>query len=190
MTVKNYGLAATASELEIGKRRERLRSEGNGVISILKNDGSLGSLNVSVAKQPDQPATLSQLDGLTVEGAITGTASSDSSGNVTITTTFNGSLDGKINKYNVVNSSVSLSIDGKYYIVGSNNTLTLPDTTTLSVGDAIIIRSKGNTSNTLNVYDSNNEIITTTAGTTTTIVLDIMEENSLVYAGSGEWEML
>lgn len=258
MTVKQYGLSAVGSDVELGKRGPRLQRNGNG-LSVLHNDGSLASIKVAGAINADEPVTLSQLESKTVEdfgstaygkgllentdalatrnylglgtaavasvgtglgevpsvdasgtinvnaltsskwnatvdinltGMVSGTASIDGSGNVDITTTINEIPEGQNSSYTVITSTTGLTVNNKYYITASNITLTLPSTTSVNVGDVIIVRSQYSISSTLAVYDQVNEQILTDAGATSTLLIDIMQENSLVYAGSGTWEML
>ena len=46
------------------------------------------------------------------------------------------------------------------------------------------------TSSTIEVDDTNNESIVTTAGTSGTFTIDTMTEITIVYSGSGDWELL
>ena len=193
MTVKNYGLSAVASLLELGKRGERLQSNGDGTLDILKSDGSLGTIKISGATSPDEPITLSQLDSRTLEdfGAsasgkvlIEQPTVQDMKDYLGITSTTQAT------PYTVVTTNTTLVVGNKYYITATNVAVTLPNVSGVNVGDCIIVRSKSGISSTLEVDDDQTENILTDAGSATSVVLDVMAENTLVYAGSGVWEMI
>ena len=95
-----------------------------------------------------------------------------------------------ISNYSVTTSSITLNTGMKYYLT-SNQTLTLPDATTVNIGDIIIVRSSNAVSNaTLEVNDLVNDEIQTTAGNSTSFTIDTMTEIRIIYAGSNTWELL
>jgi len=167
LTLKSYNLSSVNSNLEIGKRGGMLKYDlVNSKFTLYKSDKTtLAPLQVGDAVNDDEALTKGQLsESLKVVSSIP--------------------------NYTVVSTSVSLDSGTKYYLT-SNQTLTLPDTTTVSIGDTIIIRSSNSVTNsTIQVEDSVNDEIVTTAGTSTSFTIDTMTEIKIIYAGSDTWELL
>ena len=167
LTLKSYNLSSVNSNLEIGKRGGMLKYDlVNSKFTLYKSDKTtLAPLQVGDAVNDDEALTKGQLsESLKIISSIP--------------------------NYTVVSTSVSLDSGIKYYLT-SDQTLTLPDTTTVSIGDTIIIRSSNSVTNsTIQVEDSVNDEIVTTAGASTSFTIDTMTEIEIVYAGSDTWELL
>lgn len=167
LTLKSYNLSSVNNNLELGKRGGMVKYDFvNSKFSFYESDKTtLSPIQIGDAVNNDEALTKGQLQNELK----------------TIDT---------VGKYNVISSSITLDIGVKYYLT-SNQTLTLPDTSTVNVGDCIVVRSANAvTSSTLTVDDTINEAIVTTAGSSTTFTIDTMTELTMVYAGSGNWELL
>lgn len=167
VTLKSYNLSSVGSNLELGKRGGMVKYDlVNSKFVFYKSDKtSLSPLQIGDAVNNDEALTKGQL--------------SESLKEIS-----------SISNYSVTTSSITLNTGMKYYLT-SNQTLTLPDATTVNIGDIIIVRSSNAVSNaTLEVNDLVNDEIQTTAGNSTSFTIDTMTEIRIIYAGSNTWELL
>ena len=166
-TLKSYNLSSVNSNLELGKRGGMIKYDFvNSKFTFYESDKTtLAPIQIGDAVNNDEALTKGQL--------------SESLKAVS-----------SVGSYNVISTSITLSTGVKYYLT-SNQTLTLPTTSNVSVGESLTIRSSNAiTSSTLNVDDSVTEAIITTAGSSSSFTLDTMTEITIVYSGSGDWELL
>jgi hypothetical protein len=167
LTLKSYNLSSVNSNLELGKRGGMIKYDFvNSKFTFYESDKTtLAPIQIGDAVNNDEALTKGQL--------------SESLKAVS-----------SVGSYNVISTSITLSTGVKYYLT-SNQTLTLPATSNVSVGESLTIRSSNAiTSSTLNVDDSVTEAIITTAGSSSSFTLDTMTEITIVYSGSGDWELL
>lgn len=167
LTLKSYNLSSVNSNLELGKRGGMIKYDFvNSKFTFYESDKTtLAPIQIGDAVNNDEALTKGQL--------------SESLKAVS-----------SVGSYNVISTSITLSTGVKYYLT-SNQTLTLPATSNVSVGESLVIRSSNAiTSSTLDVDDSVNEAIITTAGSSSSFTLDTMSEITIVYSGSGDWELL
>jgi len=166
-TIKKYNLSSINNNIELGKRGGMLKYDlVTQTYTFYKSDKlTLAPLEVATATNDNHAITKGQVGDIVK----------------TLTT---------IPKYNEVTASVSLNVGLKYYLT-SNQTLTLPDVSTVSVGDTIVVRSSNAvTSASITVNDTINDAIVTTAGSSVSFTVDTMTEVSFIYAGSNNWELL
>lgn len=167
LTLKSYNLSSVNSNLELGKRGGMVKYDFvNSKFTFYESDKTtLSPIQIGDAVNNDEALT---------KGQLSETLKTVSS----------------VGSYNVITTTSTLNVGVKYYLTG-NATLTLPPTSSVSIGDSIIVRSSNSvTSSTIEVDDTNNESIVTTAGTSGTFTIDTMTEITIVYSGSGDWELL
>lgn len=167
LTLKSYNLSSVNSNLELGKRGGMVKYDFvNSKFTFYESDKTtLAPIQIGDAVNNDEALTKGQL--------------SESLKAVS-----------SVGSYHVISTTSTLSVGVKYYLTG-NSTLTLPPTSSVSIGDSLIVRSANSvTSSTIEVDDTNTESIVTTAGTSGTFTIDTMTETTIVYSGSGDWELL
>lgn len=167
VTLKSYNISSVGSNLELGKRGGMVKYDLiNSKFVLYKSDKiTLSPLQIGDAVNNDEALTKGQLSSALQE--VSG-----------------------IPRYDVVSTSITIEVGKKYYLT-ANQTLTLPDTSTVSIGDTIIIRSSNAVSSgSITVNDILNDLIITTAGSSTSFTIDTMTETKMVYAGSNYWELL
>lgn len=164
-TIKKYRLTSVGNNLELGKRGGMIKYDllSNAFEFYDADKVTLSPIKISSGTANDHAVNVSQLNALKQS--------------------FVAPLE-------VLSVATTMAANKKYYLT-SNVVLKLPDTSGVSVGDIIVVRSSNAvTSASVDVYDAVNDDITTSVGTTTTFTIDIMGEYTFVYAGSNVWEVL
>lgn len=89
-------------------------------------------------------------------------------------------------RYRVLSANATTSAGWTYYITTAS-TITLPDTSTLSVGDKVVFTKKLGIVPTIQRFGST-VLIKTSLGTDSSVLFDIEAEIILVWNGT-EWEV-
>jgi len=164
-SIKKYRLTSVGNNLEFGKRGGMVKYNliDDAFECYEADKVVLAPIKVAMGTDIEHAVTVSQLNDI---------------------------KESYVSPLNVVSTAAVLSANRKYYLT-SDIVLTLPDTSTVSVGDVIVVRSSGAVlTASVDVNDSVIEDIITSVGTTTTFSIDIMGEYTFVYAGNNSWEVL
>lgn len=97
-----------------------------------------------------------------------------------------GKLSRLKNKYKVLTANSDTSINWTYHITTAS-TITLPDSSTLSVGDKVVFTKKQGIVPTIQRFGST-VLIRTSLGTDSSVLFDIEAEIIFVWNGT-EWEV-
>lgn len=186
--IKNYTLSGVSNNIEIGKKGCRVSySDADDKVSIYNAQSQLCKIDCSKGITANNSIIVDQIDNATLTGDIQGSFSINQNGDITLNANIS-SVD--INtKFNHITTTQTLEINKRYYIE-NNITVTLPDITTINVGDSVELRNKFGSDVTIEVHDDTVEqIYTDTNSSFSSILADVPSHYTFIFNGS-DWEVI